>query len=419
MAVGVRIRPEQFGGVAYVSRRDDFFALDSRIYAFVARISSMAWVDIPDASRRATSQLAELGIVETDPVTAFTPYSGPGFIGDFIDLVSVRDPLVLNCFSTAHCPLRCRYCHADDLMGASRRESEDGAGAGNVGVLVSAALEIKSMVAVITGGDPLTRLDRAEPMIRGLGSSRSIVVDTSGVGDVSSLARLAKVAADVGAHVRVSIDSFSPVVQTRVRPVNGKYARGMNSYASAVLACRMMLEAGVAVSVQSVVSNANDGLDHLRKTRDFIISLGVQNWVLHVTAEAGLARKLERSRRDSGRRSGGILPHPNGMGTLASLVDETVSSRLPIDLRVTDNNPTPNSVLLLGSDGNLYTEGMGHRGKVQIATPRSLAGFPDPAWAQYWDRQGHSRRYLNWPSRDLHARGFRQSCIQLGEVSVP
>ena len=73
-----------------------------------------------------------------------------------------------------------------------------------------------------------------------------------------------------------------------------------------------------------------------------------------------------------------------------------MADRVPLDIRCTDTANTPNSVLLVGSEGDLYTEGYAHDGKVLLfrageARPDQLRSL----WPHV-NRFGHARRYLNW-----------------------
>ena len=85
------------------------------------------WITVAASLEEAYVALAKLGIVETDPPTPEIAYALPSFIGRFQDIPSITEPLVVNCFATSHCPLKCAYCHADDLMISFRdRESDTG-----------------------------------------------------------------------------------------------------------------------------------------------------------------------------------------------------------------------------------------------------------------------------------------------------
>src|SRR4051794_35462097 len=92
LAPGLLIRSEAFGALVYVPDRDRFFALDHAAAA-------------PLAAGAGQPPWAAAGIMS-------------GFLGHFDRVPEIRTPMVVNCFATAHCPLRCRYCHAHDLMAA-------------------------------------------------------------------------------------------------------------------------------------------------------------------------------------------------------------------------------------------------------------------------------------------------------------
>lgn len=150
---GLRKRHDQFGGVCYVPHRDDFFAANNDVYKVIEDIST-AWQPINSHLRETIVALAKIGVCETrSPQTAEVSYSGPSFLGSFLEIPTVSDPLVLNCFCTSHCPLQCVYCHADDLMKEFRSAETDQ----DLENVAATASMIPAMVAVITGGDPLTK----------------------------------------------------------------------------------------------------------------------------------------------------------------------------------------------------------------------------------------------------------------------
>lgn len=392
LRVGVRTRPDLFGGIVYVPQRDDFFAATQDVYSLIRRLSS-EWAQADSQDVPAFMALAGLGICETtDPIVAERAYSGPSFLGGFPEIPSITEPLVLNCFCTAHCPLKCTYCHADDLM-QQFRASETDADLENV---AATARAIPAIVAVITGGDPLTRPARARYLIERLAASKAIVLDTSGVGELQELLPTLKA---YGVHVRVSLDSAEPAVNDRIRPSNSTYTpdRAASSRGARATIERCLAE-GLAVTVQTVVSNKNDRLDELLALRDFLVGLGVRNWVLHIAVRGGSARRIEEARERLGKTSrAGILPRREvGPDVIRRLVESTVNDEVPIDIRCTDTDQTPNSVFLVGSQGDLYTEGYAHHGKVKLF--EAGKGRPDllrSLWPHI-DRFGHARRYLNW-----------------------
>ena len=386
--------------------RDDFFALSGSVYRFLATIRDV-WGDVAVEHESACSSLASLGILETDPVTEARPYSGPSFIGEFLELPTVREPLVLNCFATAHCPLRCVYCHADDLMGPVLRDGESATD--GLESVVATASSVPALVAVITGGDPLTRPERASFLIRRLAGQKALVLDTAGVGDFE---RLVPDLVEHSVHVRVSLDSVDPRLNDKLRPGNAAYRATRDaSFTGAVATIRRCLDADIPLTVQTVVSQRNEDLDAWRGLRSWLLAEGVRHWVLHSCVLAGSARRVESSA--GRRRSRGILPRPDVAARLWTLVAETVDEGLPIDIRCTDTRTSPNAVLLVGSNGDLFTEGYAHKGKVRLF--EAGRGRPDLVRAlwPYIDRFGHAKRYLNWNEEFFDKRSLEDICIKL------
>jgi len=138
----------------------------------------------------------------------------------------------------------------------------------------------------------------------------------------------------------------------------------------------------------------------------------VHHWVLHLAVEAGKARKMEAEKRTRGGRTRGILPKDDAPNEVWKVVKATMAERLPIDIRITDNGNTPNSVLLLGADGVLHTEGLAHRGKVALFDPEEGNPQQIEKLFYYIDKFGHARRYLNWNPHMFDGRNLADCCVQ-------
>lgn len=384
---GIRIRRDDFGGICYVPHRDDFFAVDKPVFSFIESFSS-EWKKVDRGRETAAKRLAKVGILETrKSSTRELPYSGPSFIGNFEELVTISEPLVVNCFSTSICPMACVYCHADDLM-KQRRDDEN---ENEVSKVISTASAIPAIVAVVTGGDPLSMPHRARKIIENLSPQKAIVLDTSGAGDLDELLPIL-IEHDV--HVRISLDSANQELNDGLRPINPKYfGRKGSSFREARSTIDKCVEAGLSVTVQSVITSRNDREDELINVRDLLKSHGVKNWVLHIAIEGGSARRLAEAQRRQDRPLSIIPQPPRVHGSIRNLIQ---ASEGVIDIRCTDTGSTPNSVLLVDSNGDLFTEGLAKKGKVLLYSASS--GRPDELkkkWAHV-DRFGHARRYLNW-----------------------
>lgn len=366
LAAGVHIRTEPFGYLAYVGGRDHFFAIDH----VGARVIDAAQLAIPIAPRDEpiARVLARYGIVAADAGQAY--HHGVSLIGDFDAVPPIDRPLVVNCFATAECPLRCRYCYADDLM---RREGKGG----DVDLVAKTAEAVPAMVAVITGGEPLARPDRTGRLIGRLAGGKALVLDTSGAGDLEPLLPALR---DARVHLRVSLDSFDRALNDRLRP-----ARTTSSGKGARAALALARAAGIPTTVQTVVTAANDDRDALRRMRDDLMAAGVRNWVLHGLVPAGKA---------AGPAGRALRPSAGTPETLADLVRDSAMADLPINIRVTANDRRGNSALIIGSTGDLYVE-HDHRGKIRVAGPGDPADQVLAACRRHVSPAGHAGRYLN------------------------
>ncbi|NJC65372.1 radical SAM protein [Planosporangium flavigriseum] len=378
LAPRVVTREERFGAVAYVPDRDHFFGLrgaPARVVVALARGDPIAPADV-DLVR----VLAEFGIARTVPDTAQRPHFGTSLLGHFDEPPVVDRPLVVNCFATAHCPLRCRYCHADDLMQAYR-DSESDDESWRVARMAAA---VPALVAVVTGGEPLIRPERTRVLVGEVAAAgKAVVLDSSGVGDLDPVL---PVLCEYGVHVRISMDSLDRRDNDRMRPVNRRYLpAGTSSGERALRTLSELAAAGIATTVQTVVTAGNENLDFLYAMRDGLIALGVRNWVLHVVVPAG---KAALPRNQELRPSAYVLP------TLAELVTVSADERLPLNIRVTGTHRAPNSVLLIGSRGDLYVE-REFGGKLRIAGPDDSEADVIEAFRIHVNLVEHVSRYLN------------------------
>lgn len=368
---GVRLRREAFGALAYVPELDRFTALDRRAAALAEGHRAPAGHE----EWSLVSELAAAGILDGPPAGDRRPRAGRSLIGAFDDLPAIGGPMVVNTFATALCPLRCRYCHADDLM-TPFRDGESGADLERV---ARTAAAIPAMVAVITGGDPIVSPERSARLIERLATTKAIVVDTSGAGDIAPLIPVLK---GVQGHLRVSLDSAGPELHDRLRPISPRLLpRGTSSHAAAWATIQRAVEADVAVTVQTVVSRANEDVGTLVALGEMLTRAGVRNWVLHVAVPAGKAAEP---------RNRALLPSADVPVTLAEVI-ERVDDDLRV--RVTATHANPNAVLLVGSRGDVYVE-TGPAGKVRIAGASGDRGALLRLFRDNVDLRAHANRYL-------------------------
>ncbi|HLO96947.1 MAG TPA: radical SAM protein [Fimbriimonas sp.] len=406
LAAGVRLRREIFGGVVYVAQTDSFFALDTRCFD---ALESVALGNMTGKSGNAEflTPLVNLGILDDGSHQQFpATYSLPRFVGRFQEVPAVSRPLVVNCFATAYCPLRCLYCHADDLM-ASYRPLEDMKQIDNV---IATAGLVDAMVAVVTGGDPLTRPERTKRLIPALSKSKALVLDTAGVDPIEPLLDML---VEHNVHVRISLDAIS-VTNDVVRPGNRNlgYATQI-SRLSVERTIDVCLRHGIAVTVQTVVSRFNDSQQEWEQMRTWLIDRGVRQWVFHMLVKGGKARRAQDEKLLKKQKRGGVFPTYEVRDKLWRFISDTIQRRDPIAIRCTDTDVSPTSVLLVGSAGNLFTEGRAHNGKVPIYEVGEEEEMLNKRLSYMVDWQGHSQRYLNWNSWQFDRRSLSDLCIEL------
>ena len=218
------------------------------------------------------------------------------------------------------------------------------------------------------------------------------MLDTSGVGDIQ---KLLPVLVANHVHVRVSLDTVSDT-NDRLRPPNRSYVTGKDiSRKGAEHTIKSCLKAGLNVTVQTVISAGNEHESEWNDLKEWLIARGVRHWVLHVAVKGGSARRIENEAQKKSRPRG-ILPGPEVYQKLWRLVQSTQSDKSPLDIRCTDTNQSPNSVLLVGSKGDLYTEGYARNGKVLLYSAGDNRPDLIGALWPHIDRFGHAKRYLNW-----------------------
>ena len=105
------------------------------------------------------------------------------------------------------------------------------------------------------------------------------------------------------------------------------------------------------------MSRLNQHEDVLNQLRATLVGIGVKNWVLHIAVEGGARAQTRAGGQKKGRT---YERHPSRgtklQETLLSLFKENEESPRKLDIRWRYTNSTPNSVVLVDSKGDLYTE---------------------------------------------------------------
>ena len=392
----VVFRQEAFGASVYVRERDDIFVIDKHISIFLSGLSNK-WIKT-DLNVEGITALAKLGIIYAKlpdgSMIKQTSYSGVHLLGDFKSLPIVKEPLLVNCFATSWCPLKCVYCHADDLMTQQIRKDEDGQ---QIEKVAEIARQMGALTYVVTGGDPLTMPKRSIRLLEKLPAESGTVIDTSGVGKIEDITDILSVRPS---HLRISIDSMDPRINRKTRPGNkrsfpGFFEGGKQSLNFADEMIDVALKYAIGLSVQTVVTSLNDSFEHMIGFRDWLSSRGVKNWILHTVVDAGSAHRVlnSKSKKSSLSKPRTLFPGPDTQKMLQKLVDHSVEKDIDMDIRITNASSSPNSVFLVGSAGNLFVQGFGSScGKKQVVDLEKKPKLE--LWSMYSDA-GHVSRYTN------------------------
>lgn len=327
-------------------------------------------------------------------------HSGPHLLpkASAFSFLPVPDsPILVNWFLTGHCPLACTYCYAEDLMRRDELEPTPD----DIAIRAKAILDLRPLVVVLTGGDPLFSpyLSQAVHLLYG---KVGIVLDTSGFTFTRSHLSLFK---DFGVSVRISFDSERPAVNQRQRPLYPKYPqlakKGISTTEAAVKALCQCLDADVSVTVQTVATKktAND----LVALGDKLYRLGVRSWRIFKVApsEARLDGflKLVGTHMDSGKRVFGKQaqgPYDFAFNAVRVAAHNNWDRKIAIQIA---GDEARNAVILVSPDGRFYTESNVSLGKVLIDEKRPTAPSLKALRSKV-NMQAHMQRYLNLSASD-------------------
>jgi hypothetical protein len=197
----------------------------------------------------------------------------------------------------------------------------------------------------------------------------------------------------------VSIDSFFSI-NDKLRPLNKKLIKeDLTSREMATRTLKSLISEGINVTAQTVLTKANGSLTELAATRDGLVRLGVRHWVLHRAVIAGKARNVIESARRKAHKEGRtmqsppIVPSAGISKVVKDLIRTTEAKSIPLDIRYTHSNPSRNCVVLVGSEGDVYTEGNLKSGKLLLASAED-ASRGIFMWNML-NRASHIARYLN------------------------
>ena len=259
-----------------------------------------------------------------------------------------------------------------------------------------AILSLNPLVVVLTGGDPLFT-PHIEDAVHLLSGKVGIVVDTSGYTFSAKHLELFK---QHNVSVRISFDSERPKINQAQRPLYQGYPKlvrsGPPTAVAAVNALCQCLNTDISVTVQTVATKktAND----LVALGDKLFRLGVRSWRIFKVARSAarydgyiklVGTHTDKGKKFTAKKSGGPYEF-NFRKVLAARVSYW-QHKMAVQVTL---NEKPNAVILVGPDGNFYTESNVSLGKVILdeESPRlpSLEAVRTKV-----NMLAHAERYLN------------------------
>ena len=183
-------------------------------------------------------------------------------------------PILVFWETTRSCPLACRHCRAEAMLGRDAGELDTGEAKALVDDLVSGFR--RPPVLILSGGDPLMRPDLEE--IVGYATSRGVATALSpAVSPGLSRERMRGLAEAGARSVSISLDGIGET-HDGVRGVEGHFAR-------TVEAIQMLKELGYRVQVNTTVMRENAA--ELARVANLLLEIGVGVWEVFFLVEVG------------------------------------------------------------------------------------------------------------------------------------
>lgn len=292
-------------------------------------------------------------------------------------------PIVINWFITGNCPLACAYCYAEDLMRGKSKEPLKS----DIHDIANKILSYNPLLVVLTGGDPLFTPNLSET-IQQLYGKVGLMVDTCGYTFNENHLNLFK---KYNVAVRISIDSEIPKVNKKQRFLHSDYRKLKKNHndtlSAAVDALCQCLDAGITISVQTVVTknNAND----LEALGDKLIRLGVRSWRIHKVAPSNDSMRGYLKLLGSERQQKNLYKHT--FSNLLKILEGRWQRRMAVQVTY---NEAPNAVILVAPDGIFYTESNVKPSKVVIDETNTTKPSHEAIISKV-NIHAHAERYLN------------------------
>lgn len=178
----------------------------------------------------------------------------------------IAQPIVINWLLSSKCNYRCPYCYAADVKDEKLTKEDIKNNAKKI-------LEQHPLAVVLSGGEPMLHSELIKEAILNLGGETGLIIDTNGTIMIPELLPLL---VEYNVVVRVSLDSFLPKHNEKVRPYKDMGEQKREALDVILNNINQYRSYHIPVIVQTVATtiNKSDLTDLFVK----LPQLGVQGW---------------------------------------------------------------------------------------------------------------------------------------------
>jgi MoaA/NifB/PqqE/SkfB family radical SAM enzyme len=183
----------------------------------------------------------------------------------------VELPLVLNCYLSYNCNLKCIHCVAEDLYRYNKNKLELS------NSLINAINKSPFMLIVITGGEPLLT-ENEEILIRLINSvkNKGIIIDTNGT--ILPSKKILNLCIQKNILIRISMDSCRFQEEIILRRINNHVESNKKMYDKKIENIILLKQNKINIAVQTVLYKKN--LGSLDQIRTFLIANNIKLWFI-------------------------------------------------------------------------------------------------------------------------------------------
>lgn len=272
-----------------------------------------------------------------------------------IDELPNEQPIVVNWLISNRCNCNCTYCYAGDVIGKEFR-------AADVTNIAKEILEMNPLAIVLSGGEPLLEESKLKNILHTIGDKTGVLLDTNGLIYPQSIISLLK---KYNVVVRISLDSFSNKLNSRIRPQRDK-RYDASSLTTIVENIQQYRKAGIPVLVHTVLSTMNK--KHIEDMAIKLPLLDINGWrIFHVVRPNDNAKKDSFDKLMKYGKIKSIEDAEKNIQKEITRFERSFQSNSLFHIQIIRGSTTKrNSVILVMPDGRLMTEGMFKSEKTEI-----------------------------------------------------